>query len=531
MRKSIAVLGFLTLLATVGGADNDKKYSRLMAQARALELDRTLPTIEVRLNRARDKFIEAARQCPARWEAFFELGVNRCKRAFWMHGEAQDHITLSRARGLAPARLTAMEVGAKAQIETELAETYRWFKNGFERQERLYGERDQQLVRVANAFTKFAAREYLRAKQGRPGAIADFQALLRSQYNETLCRNHIAMCYLDLGVEAYGEQDYKKAQDWWDKALRWAKASWLRRMIYSNKAGAYELDSEFALAEKLLQKQIAEEPGSPVHHKNLGLVAGFQNRLPEAAYYYRKARELCARDPNRRLAFFHGNAWLRAAEIHGHLLERNGDVLLAWRLFMEYRARHGDNYNFAIAFGRFASINRRYSLAWRFFQHAAKLQPHCTVPFLELIRIAPRVGKTREEADQLSADTKERLEKVQARYAGTDEPHDVARVCAGLRDDPRLRSSPKNLAMEGDDPFAELSADKPPAWVQKITEEREPYEPWTPGKARTGTKQTTGTDGDVATETDRSRLWLLAGVLGAAVILVGILFANRAAAA
>jgi len=530
MREVIAVLGLLLLGSAVARADREvpPKLRRALQRAHDAERDRKLGDNEDRLNKGQQLLLEAARQFPGRPEPFFALGVNRCRRAYFAHGEAEDHITYSRARGMEPEKLQRMRAGADLMIDRWLAEAHTYFRKAFELQKRRSGEIDRQQRLLANAFQKFAARQYLKAKRGEPGAIADFRRLMRAGYNEIVCRNHIALCYLDLGAQAYGEQEYEKAQEWWDKALRWARAPWLRQWIYTNKAGAYELDSEYALAEKLLREQIAQEPRSPVHHKNLGLVAGFQNRLREAAYYYRRTRELCARDPGGALAYFHGNAWLRAAEIHGHLLERNGDILRAWRLFREYHARHGADYNFSVAFGRFAANNRRYGLAWRCFQHAADLQPHCTVPFLELMRIAPRVGATREEADRLSAETKERLEKVQERYAGTDEPHMVARVCAGLRDDPRS-SAGEGTTLDGGNPFA----GDVPAWVRGIAEERQPYEPWTPSADDPVAEAATEGDdaGAKAAPASRAaRLGTLAGILVVSVALVGLLFGRRAPA-
>ena len=97
------------------------------------------------------------------------------------------------------------------------------------------------------------------------------------------------------------------------------------------------------------------------------------------------------------LAKWHGNAWLRAASIHGKLLTDDGDIALAWRLFAEYRTLHGDDYNFSLAFGDFCAELKQYDLAWKFLQRARFLKPQCPATYLKLEQIAARTSGTREE--------------------------------------------------------------------------------------------------------------------------------------
>jgi hypothetical protein len=213
---------------------------------------------------------------------------------------------------------------------------------------------------------------------------------------------------------------------------------------------------------------------------------GFQNRLKEALYYYGQARDICLR--TRTVEFlgkWHGNAWLRAAVIHGKLLETDGDLATAWRLFLEYRRMCGDDYNFSVAFADFAASLGRYDLAWRYYEHACALEPECTTPYFGLVAVAPRLGGTREEVDARIEKATAELEKVRARVELRGETAARKRHCGGLDDlGDRGPARPPVVVLLEPDPLAGTAADAPPDWVLKAAELRDPFTPWTPPSPR-----------------------------------------------
>jgi tetratricopeptide (TPR) repeat protein len=337
---------------------------------------------------------------------------------------------------------------------------------------------DHELLTIANALMKFAGREYLKTRNGQPGAIEDFKTLVRKNFLADKCVDYIALCHLDMGDDLYQKEKYDEAQRAWDEGLRWARKPLLRRALWTNKAGAYEMDRQHELAEAVLHQQIAAEPDQPGYHKNLGLVLGYRNRLKEALFHYEKARELCG-GPTGPLALLNGNAWLRAAVIHGTLLEHEGDVRLAWRLFLEYRALFGDDYNFSLWFGDFAAAQGEYDLAWRYLERARDLQPRCSPAYQKLTQIAPRTKGTREEVEVRTKAAAQALFDAQARYFRADESMTVLNICGGIADLGDIGLVAERIFLEPD-PLAGLDALHPPPWVEAVARSRDPFVPFDP---------------------------------------------------
>ncbi len=531
MRPMLRLWGLLLLLAPLARAEEG--YEALLLEAdRLYRAARPGNPIPRRLDDEYAKLAEAALLAPDRWEAFFYRGLNRCRAVFFMRGIVKNRLARLRAEGASPRLIAQVQAAHREFVVQRMQEAQHNF-GVMERLMRERGDRNRERILFANASIKFARREFLVAQGGRPGAIEDFKELIRRKYLPERCGDHIALSYMDLGAEAYRDGKYAEAQEFWSEGLRWTKQKSLRRMIYTNKAGAYGMDNEYGLAEDLLRQQIREEPNSPVHHKNLGLVLGFQDRLREALYHYRRARELCVRAPaGLPLMLLNGNAWMRAAVIHGKLLTDDGDLRLAWRLFLEYRQAFGDDYNFCLWFGDFATALGQYSLAWRYLEAARDLQPHCTMSYHKLLEIAPRTEGTREEVKARIEAAKAAAEAARERYKAGKESPEVQRVCGGLGDIGDLGTQPSRAPLLDPDPLAGADVAKPPAWLVAAAEARKPFEPWLPP--------------DSAVETDRPAadepapdgaggpLWVWAVGLGVAMLLLlgmGVaLFRRRAPA-
>jgi tetratricopeptide (TPR) repeat protein len=342
-----------------------------------------------------------------------------------------------------------------------------------ERNMRARREVDPGRIRFASAALKYARGEYVESPDG-PGAIEGFKSLMKSEWNPDICSEFVARCYLQLGNDAAADEKYLDAQEHWDEALRWVRTPLTRRVILTNKAAAYDLDNEFGLAEKVLRLQVRMEPGEPAHWKNLGLMLGHQNLVRAALPAYRKARELCRGTP---AAVFHGNAWLKPAMIHGKLLEEDGDLRLAWRLFLEYRAMLGDDYNFCVNFGEFAFHLGQYNLAWQYLARARDLQPFCIMPYHLLLQTALRMDGPREEVEQ-------RIEKARAdhrealrAYRPRDETSGMRRLCGGLRERTTPVGDNAPISRIEPDPLAGYGPEHAPAWLEEAADERIPFRP------------------------------------------------------
>jgi tetratricopeptide (TPR) repeat protein len=320
----------------------------------------------------------------------------------------------------------------------------------------------------------------MRTPDGKRGAIEDFKELVRRNFQPERCMSHIALCYLDAGHEAYLKDQADEAQRLWDEGLRWARNRSWRRLFWTNKAAVYGLEHQYQLAEEALRRLIAEDPQEPSHEKNLGLTLGFQNRLKEALVHYDRARELCRTSEGAGLARANGNAWLRPAVIHGTLLEHEGDVRLAWRLFLEYRELFGDDYNFCLWFGDFAGAHGAYDVAWRFLERARDLRPNCMPAFQKLAQIAPRTKGTREELEVRTKAAAQAFADAQARAGETPENPAVAKICGGVADLSDIGLEPDAQERLAPDPLDGFLPDRPPPWVEAASRGRDPFVPFVP---------------------------------------------------
>jgi tetratricopeptide (TPR) repeat protein len=499
---------FLCLAATAAHA---QEYERLLADARRPLADESL-TVAERFDAQYEKLGQVALAQPQRWEAYFERGENRCKRAFYYRAEVEMFLARARASGMEDAAFQKAQFDATAQIEAWRLEAHRDFSLA-ENAMRRRGEVDRDRLLFANAAMKFAGREYLQARHGAPGAIDDFKELVRRNFLPEMCADHLALCYLDVGHGHYMQDQFEAAQDAWDQGLKWTRQPHLRQLLLTNKAGAYEMDHQYPLAEKVLKEQIEADPLNPAHHKNLGLVLGYQNRLKEALYHYGRARELSGGTADVK-ALFNGNAWLRAAVIHGTLLEREGDVRLAWRLFLEYRQLFGDDYNFSLWFGDFASALGQYDLAWRYLERAREMQPRCQAPYQKLVQIAPRTKGTREEIEVRTKAATQALFDAQARYYVADENPTVLKICGGVADLGDLGVGAQRAGYLDPDPLEGLDPLHPPAWVEEAAQGRDPFVPFEPADAPPPPPPPAAAD----TESP----WPIAGAAAGAVLLVGL---------
>ncbi|MHC4135004.1 MAG: tetratricopeptide repeat protein [Planctomycetota bacterium] len=527
----LRLCGVLLLLAPLVGAE--ESYEGLLQEAERLyRAARPGNPIPQRLDDEYAKLAEAALLAPNRWEAFFYRGLNRCRAVFFLRGIVKNRIARFRAEGQPPGLIARVEE-AQRQFQVQ---RIREAQHNFGVMERLMRERRElhpDRILFANASIKFARREFLEAQRGKSGAIEDFKTLIQRSYLPDRCGDHIALSYMDLGAEAYRDRKYAVAQQLWSEGLRWTKQPNLRQMIYTNKAGAYGMDNEYGLAADLLREQIRQEPHRAVHHKNLGLVLGFQNRLKEALYHYRRARELCVPTPTgNTLMLLNGNAWMRAAVIHGKLLTGDGDLHLAWRLFLEYRQAFGDDYNFCLSFGDFAASLGEYTLAWRYVEAARDLQPHCTAAYHKLLEIAPRTEGTLEKVRARIEAAKAASEAARERFKGSEESPAVQRVCGGLGDIGDLGTQPSRAPFLDPDPLKGADVASPPAWVLAAAEERDAFRPWTPSGSAPAEGDGPATDDEASPAGGAPWVWAV-GLGVAVLLLLGLglaLFRRRAPA-
>ncbi len=504
---------FLCLVASAAAAED---YERLLAEARRALNDESLSMGE-RFDAQFEKLAQAALAHPQRFDAFFERGVNRCNRAFHYRAEMDMFLAGARAAGMDDGAHRRARQEADERIERWRMDAHREFSVAEHAMVRRGDWRpDHELLIFANAAMKFAGREYLRTRHGQPGAIEDFKVLVRKNFLPERCADHIALCYLDVGHESYMREEFEEAQKAWDEGLKWTREPRLQQLLWTNKAGAYEMDHQYGLAEQVLHQQIERDPDNQAHHKNLGLVLGYQNRLKEALYHYDKARELCRRSHDIRRALFNGNAWLRPAVIHGTLLENEGDALLAWRLFLEYRQLFGDDYNFSLWFGDFAGAHGAYDLAWRYLEHARELQPRCFPAYQKLTQIAPRTQGTREEVEVRTKAAAQALFDVQARYFVADESPDVLKICGGVADLGDLGLAAERPGFLGSDPLQGFDAAHPPPWVEAAARSRDPFVPFDPAAAPAAP------EGERAAPARGRAPWSLIAAGAGAVLLLGV---------
>ncbi|MHC4960045.1 MAG: tetratricopeptide repeat protein, partial [Planctomycetota bacterium] len=359
-------LVLLLILATAVAAPGKSVVERLLeAQKLEGEVAPGEPR-DLALQRAFQAYGEISQKFPDRWEPFMVRGANRCLLAQAVTAQLAARLNGMRARGADAARIGAMREHGQKFINDCLTHAYGEFRRA-EIRMRKSGETDPERLVFANAAMKFAKGEYLEASNGERGAIGDLKALLKTGFQPRVCNRMVAESYNDLGSAAYNDEDYVEAHKYWDKALEYAKSPRLRRIIITNKAGAHEMDNEFDLAEKLLRDLCVREPFVPDHWKNLGMLLGYEARFKPALHAYAECRRICRETKTPYfLGIEHGNAWLRAAMIHGKLLREEGDIHMAWRLFLEYRKHFGDDYNLSIAFGEFAMHMGAYDISFAY---------------------------------------------------------------------------------------------------------------------------------------------------------------------
>jgi len=455
---------------------------RLLDEALAIQ-SRPAPgeSEEAALDRAFLKMGEALQADPNLSDAYFYRGFNRCLKNGIVRAILGERLNDMRAQGYSAAEQQNTRAHGEQFIKAVLHDAY----ENFARMALIMkkqGTWDEDVLTFTRGATKFASAEYLRAKGDTPGAIDEFRSLMKRNWNPPLCADLIARSYLQLGAIAFADEDFSGAQEFWDKGLRWAAAPHIRRTLLTNKAGAYEMDNQFGLAEELLRKQIKSEPDRPTHWKNLGLVLGYQSHLRSALYAYGQSRRQCrvlgTRFP---VALLHGNSWLKAAMIHGKLLEADGDLRIAWRLFLEYRGMFGDDYNFCINFGEFCHQMGQYELAWTFLVRAREIHPFCPNPYQLLLPVAQRMATgTPEERKARREKAKAELQRIRELFKSRDESQALTRLCGGLRDLGDGRSQAIRAALIQPDPLRGETAGNPPLWIVDAAARREPYVPYEP---------------------------------------------------
>jgi tetratricopeptide (TPR) repeat protein len=479
---NIRILACLLLLGPV--ADAQDSYGQLLREAARLENElRPGDKADAPVDRAYRKLAEAAQLAPQRWEAFALRGTNRCMKAMICRRILEELISEMRARGRSPEFVKAKTQAGLEYIEAVIQDAVHDF-TVMERNMRAAGRPDADRIRFAMAAVKYARGRYLKNDAGEAGAIDEFKELVRSGWQVRHCSEFIARCYLHLGFLTHVGGDVAGAQAHWDEALRWAQEGATRRTVLSNKAAAFELEAEYGATEKILREQTEAEPNQPVHWKNLGLVLGYQNRLREALHAYGRARQACREaDVPFFLGLLHGNAWLKPAMIHGKLLEEDGDVRVAWRLFLEYREMLGDDYAFCLNFGDFAFQHGQHELAWTYLTRARDLQPACPNPYQLLMQLAPRVPGDPAEVKARVAKAKEELERTRKNYRTGDAAWRLNRLCAGLRDGADSGGLRYAKELLDPDPLAGFGLGRPPEWVVKAAGLRQPFRPFEPAGA------------------------------------------------
>jgi len=457
------------------------EYERLLQEAARLENEiRAGDKADAAVDRAYRKLAEAALVAPGRWEAFALRGTNRCMKAMICRRILEELISEMRAGGRSADFIESKAQAGLDYIEDVIRSAVHDF-TVMERNMRASRLNDPNRVQFSVAAVEYARGYYLETPAGNPGAIDLFKKLVQRGWQVRHCSEFIARCYLRLGFNTHIGGDADAAQGYWDEALRWAKDGATRRTILSNKAAAFELVADYGTTEEILREQTGLEPNQPVHWKNLGLVLGYQNRLREALFAYGRAREACH---GMIAPFFpgllHGNAWLKAAMIHGKLLEDDGDLRIAWRLFLEYRQMLGDDYSFCLNFGDFVSQHGQHELAWTYVSRARDLQPSCPNPYQLLLQIAPRTSGDPAEIRARVTKAKEDLERVRQEYRAGGAAWRLGRLCAGLRDGADRGGLRKAKELLDPDPLAGLGLDRPPDWLLNAAERRRPFEPFEP---------------------------------------------------
>ena len=513
MRIAVLLILCAAAAAQAGG------YDRLIDEAVRLQgVRRAGESPQEPYKRAYQKLAEAARADNTRWEAYALRGTNRCELAVVRRRMLANKSNEMTARGFSPAQVEEFQTGGMDYVNNVIGEAEQNFSA---MKLRLRRGGDRNLVLFAQAAVKYARAVYA-TKGAQTGAIDGFKTLVKRKWRPEHCSEYVARCYLELGSVAYVTKEFEKAQAYWKEGLNWAQTSETKRSLLTNMASGLQSAGQFKGAKKLLRELIDKEPNRPGHWKNLGLLLGHEGSLLEALHAYGKSRELCAKA---RTSFFlgllHGSAWLKPAMIHGKLRPRDGDLLTAWNLFLEYRQMFGDDYNFCFNFGDFLFHMGQYELSQIFIERARDLQPFCHMPHQLLMLLAHRLPGTAEEVKQRIKEAEEGVERTRSQ----DDSPSLRRLCAGLTD----RFDTGHLAGETDriapDPLEGFDASRPPPWLVEAAEKRAPFKPFEPVLDRADGSGSGG-DGDASrNETGPQRgvsaPWFVGfGVLAAALALV-----------
>ncbi len=518
-----------TLLATLplaAAALAQDAYEEMIGEALRLEQEiRPGEQADAALERGYQKLAEASELAPGRWEAFALRGTNRCTAAVACREMLVHLLSDARAGGKPPDVVEEMERRGLEWIGVLIDHARQNFAV-MHRNMRETNTVDPNRLQFAVAALRFAEAEYLGGADGTPGAIDEFKELIRRGWLPDYCAEFIARSYVQLGVTAVADDKLDEAQEYWNEGLKWSRTPATRRILLSNKAAAFDLHEEMSRAEAMVRQQIAMEPDQPVHWKNLGLMLGHQNKLREALRAYDRARSLCnSVEGPIPLGAFHGSAWLKAAMIHGKLLEEDGDLRLAWRLFGEYRRMLGDDYNFCINFGEFAFHMGQYELAWAYLTRARDLQSFCLMPHQLLLMTALRMQGPPDEAKARIEKARESHKEAQRRFRPSDESPALKRLCGGLRD--RISSGPAGTVADllSPDPLAAFGSDRPPEWLVAAASARLPFRPDAPDPEAGGSDRDAARAGSV----DGASYWRIAtGVAGGVAALAAVAwFASR----
>lgn len=488
MRRTL--LAALPLTAPALAAES---YEEIIHDARRLEGEiRPGEQADVALERAYQRLGEAAQLAPGRWEAFALRGTNRCTAAVVCREILLHLLGDARARGEPPDTVQAMEARGYEFIGICIANARQNFSVMHANMQRT-NEVDPNRLQFVIAALRFAEAEYLTAPDGTPGAIDEFKELMRRGWMPDYCSEFVARSYVQLGVTAVSQDRMEEAQQLWDEALKWSRTAATRRVILSNKAATFDLHEELGRAEALVRQQIEMEPDQPIHWKNLGLMLGHQNKLRAALRAYERTRALCESvEGPVPLGAFHGSAWLKAAMIHGKLLEEDGDLPLAWRLFLEYRAMLGDDYNFCINFGEFAFHMGQFDLAWTYLGRARDLQPFCLMPHQLLLMTALRLQGPPDEMKIRIEKAREAHREAQRRFLPSDESPALKRLCGGLRDRISVGLAGSISELLDPDPLAAHGPERPPEWITAAAATRQPFRADAPDPVEQGSERNSG---------------------------------------
>ena len=218
--------------------------------------------------------------------------------------------------------------------------------------------------------------------------------------------------------------------------------------------------------------------------KNLGLLLGYEARFKPALHAYATCRQLCRESKSPYfLGIEHGNAWLRAAMIHGKLLREDGDLHKAWRLFLEYRRYFGDDYNFSIAFGEFANHMKAYDMAYAYLLHAKNLQPFCPKTYVLILDVAKRTSGTRDEVIARVEVADKEYRAARERFKARTENFRLKRICGGLLDVSEGGAFPGEKVMRlNPDPLAGADPNELPEWLAVHAAKRSAFVPYDPAE-------------------------------------------------